>query len=72
MPTLHTNGITLAYEVHGSGAPLVLISGIGYDRWEWHKMAPGLAEHFTVIVFDNRGVGQTDKPAGPYTAAAVG
>jgi pimeloyl-ACP methyl ester carboxylesterase len=68
MPALQTNGITLAYETHGSGTPLVLISGIGYDRWEWHKMAPGLAEHFTVIVFDNRGVGQTDRPAGPYSA----
>jgi pimeloyl-ACP methyl ester carboxylesterase len=68
MPTVNVNSITLAYETHGSGAPLVLISGIGYDRWEWHKMVPGLAEHFTVIVFDNRGVGQTDKPAGPYTA----
>ncbi len=50
MPTLQTNAITLAYEIHGSGEPLVLISGIGYDRWEWHKMVPGLAEHFTVIV----------------------
>lgn len=68
MPTTHVNGVSLAYEAHGSGEPLVLISGIGYDRWEWHKMTPGLAEYFTVIVFDNRGVGQTDKPAGPYTA----
>jgi pimeloyl-ACP methyl ester carboxylesterase len=68
MPTVHVNGITLAYDTHGSGKPLVLISGIGYDRWEWHRMMPGLAEHFTVITFDNRGVGQTDKPAGPYTA----
>jgi pimeloyl-ACP methyl ester carboxylesterase len=68
MPTARVNGITLAYETHGSGKPLVLISGIGYDRWEWHQMVPGLARQFTVIVFDNRGVGQTDRPAGPYTA----
>lgn len=68
MPVFNVNGINLAYETHGSGEPLVLISGIGYDRWQWHKMAPGLAEHFRVIVFDNRGVGQTAKPAGPYTA----
>lgn len=68
MFALQANGITLAYETHGSGEPLVLISGIGYDRWEWHKLAPGLAEHFTVITFDNRGVGQSDKPAGPYSA----
>jgi pimeloyl-ACP methyl ester carboxylesterase len=68
MPATHVNGITLAYETHGMGEPLVLISGIGYDRWQWHKMVPGLAANFTVVVFDNRGVGQTDKPAGPYTA----
>lgn len=68
MPTLNVNGINLAYETHGSGEPLVLISGLGYDRWEWHKMVPGLAQRYTVIVFDNRGVGATDKPAGPYTA----
>ena len=68
MPVLQVNGINLAYETYGSGEPLVLISGIGYDRWQWHKMAPGLAQHFTVIAFDNRGVGQTDRPAGPYTA----
>ena len=68
MPTLNVNGIHLAYETQGSGEPLALISGLGYDRWEWHKMAPGLAQRFTVITFDNRGVGQSDKPAGPYTA----
>ncbi len=68
MPTVDVNGINLAYETHGTGEPLLLISGIGYDRWQWHKMVPGLAAYFTVIVFDNRGVGQTDKPAGPYTA----
>ena len=68
MPTVHVNGINLVYETHGSGDPLVLISGIGYDRWQWHKMVPGLAGHFTVITFDNRGVGQTDKPVRPYTA----
>jgi pimeloyl-ACP methyl ester carboxylesterase len=68
MPTLTANGIPLYYETHGSGEPLVLISGLGYDHWQWHRMVPGLAEHFQVIVFDNRGVGRSAKPAGPYTA----
>ncbi len=67
MPKVRANGIDIGYEVHGQGEPIVLISGIGYDRWEWHRMVPGLSEHFRVIVFDNRGVGETDKPPGPYT-----
>lgn len=68
MPKVQTNGIELYYEVHGAGKPLVLISGLGYSLWQWHRMVPYLAERFQVIVFDNRGVGQSDKPAGPYTA----
>lgn len=66
MPTIHANGIDIYTEVHGEGRPLVLISGLGYGLWEWHRMLPGLAEHLQVIVYDNRGAGQTDKPPGPY------
>ncbi|NUM47379.1 MAG: alpha/beta fold hydrolase [Anaerolineales bacterium] len=68
MPTLLSNGITLYYETHGSGEPLVLINGLAYDLWMWHKMVPFLAEHFQVITFDNRGAGQSDAPKGPYSA----
>lgn len=68
MPKIQTNNIELYYEIHGEGKPLVLISGLGYSNWQWHKMVPLLAEKFKVIIFDNRGVGQSDKPAGPYTA----
>jgi pimeloyl-ACP methyl ester carboxylesterase len=68
MPTMTANGIQIYYETHGSGQPLVLISGLGYGLWQWHQMVPGLAEHFQVIVYDNRGAGQSGKPAGPYSA----
>jgi pimeloyl-ACP methyl ester carboxylesterase len=71
MPKVHVNDIDIYYEISGSGEPLVLIAGLGYDLWMWHKMVPGLAEHFRVIAFDNRGVGQTDKPEGPYTAQVL-
>ncbi len=71
MPKVQTNGIELYYEVHGSGKPLVLISGLGYSLWQWHRMVPLLAEHFQVVTFDNRGIGQSDKPAGPYTAGML-
>lgn len=68
MPTVQTNGINIYYEEQGEGDPLVLISGLGYGLWQWHRMIPGLAEHFRVIAFDNRGAGLSDKPAGPYSA----
>ena len=67
MPTLKSNNITLAYEITGAGKPLVLITGVGYGRWFWRKVVPGLAKHFQVITFDNRGAGESDKPDGPYT-----
>lgn len=68
MPTAHVNGINLSYEVAGTGQPLVLIAGLGYSRWMWSKMIPGLAQEIQVISFDNRGVGESDQPSGPYTA----
>ncbi len=68
MPLIKINDIQIAYEIQGQGQPLILIAGLGYDRWMWHKMVPYLAERFRVITFDNRGVGDSDKPTGPYTA----
>ena len=68
MPKIKINDFELYYELNGAGAPLILISGLGYSLWQWHKMVPFLAEHFQVITFDNRGVGQSDKPADLYTA----
>lgn len=67
MPKINANSIQIYYEIRGSGRPLVLISGLGYSLWQWHRMVPLLERHFQVISFDNRGVGQSDKPAGPYS-----
>jgi len=67
MPKVQANHIELYYEIHGEDQPLVLISGLGYSLWQWHRMVPILADDFQVITFDNRGVGQSDKPEGPYT-----
>ena len=44
MPTAQANGINIYYEARGEGEPMVLISGLGYGLWQWHKMVPGLAE----------------------------
>jgi pimeloyl-ACP methyl ester carboxylesterase len=61
------NGIELYYEKTGEGPYLILIEGLGASLYLWEKQIPELSKHFTVIAYDNRGVGKTDKPAGPYT-----
>jgi pimeloyl-ACP methyl ester carboxylesterase len=60
--------VRIAWEERGEGAPLLLIQGLGYARWSWDPVVPGLAERHRVLWFDNRGIGESDKPPGPYTA----
>lgn len=67
MPHLSSNGVNLYYEEHGSGEPLILIMGFTVSSTGWHWNVPAFAENFRTIVFDNRGVGQSDKPDVPYS-----
>jgi len=71
MPLIHTNGIDLYYEERGSGEPLLLIMGITAPGSAWEKHAAYWAKDFRCIMADNRGVGLSDKPAGPYTTAQM-
>ena len=66
-----SQGVRIAYDVHGDGEPLVLIMGLGYGRWGWEPVVEPLAAHYQVITFDNRGYGDSDAPPGPYTAAQL-
>ncbi len=61
----------IAWESSGDGSPVLLIQGLGYGRWGWGPIVPGLAREHRVISFDNRGIGDSDKPLGPYTAAEM-
>jgi pimeloyl-ACP methyl ester carboxylesterase len=71
MTTAELEGVRLAYDVEGTGEPLLLIQGLGYGRHGWGP-APGmLAQHFQVVVFDHRGFGESDSPPGPYTTAQL-
>lgn len=67
MPTMSVNDISMYYEVHGDGQPLVLISGFTADHAAWLTVLDQLAQHYQVIIFDNRGAGQSDAPAGEYS-----
>ena len=45
--------------------------GLGYSHEMWHRTLPAMAEHYRTIVYDNRGVGKSDVPAGPYPMAQM-
>jgi 3-oxoadipate enol-lactonase len=62
------SGVRIAWERRGSGPPLLLIHGLGYARWGWEPVVDELAEAHEVVLFDNRGVGESDAPLGPYSA----
>jgi len=71
MPFTDAPGFRMAYEVRGTGFPLLLINGLGSDRREWLAQVPAFERHFRVIVFDNRGSGESGSPPGPYTTAEM-
>lgn len=71
MPTTQTNGITINYETHGEGEPLLLINGLADDLSSWGYQLEDFSRHFKTIIFDNRGLGGSDKPAGGYTTAEM-
>jgi pimeloyl-ACP methyl ester carboxylesterase len=61
------NGIKIAYRVVGSGPPLILIMGYRLSSLAWPlDFIKALAEQFTVVLFDNRGTGASDKPTIGY------
>jgi 3-oxoadipate enol-lactonase len=61
------DGVRLAYETSGAGEPLLFIHGLAYDRLGWGPLPTLLAQDFHTVLFDNRGVGDSDVPDGPYT-----
>src|ERR1700687_4373829 len=61
---LRTAGAEIALIVVGSGPPLLLLHGYPQTHAMWHKVAPRLAERFTLVCADLRGYGDSDKPAG--------
>lgn len=63
--------VHIAWERRGEGFPLVLVQGLGYARWGWEPVSDRLAEHYEVILFDNRGIGESDAPLGAYSAAEM-
>src|SRR5215510_1240181 len=71
MPSFRSRGFAIHYEVHGEGTkpPLVLIMGMGGTCQGWLTVTvPDLIkEGRRVVIFDNRGAGQSEDPGGPFS-----
>lgn len=63
------DGVRLAYERVGDpdGETVVFVEGLGYGRWMWRWQRDALADEYDIILWDNRGTGESDTPEGPYT-----
>jgi haloacetate dehalogenase len=71
-----TSGAEIAFVQGGKGPPLLLVHGYPQNHTIWHKVAPRLAERFTLVIPDLRGYGASSKPASdadhmPYSKRAM-
>lgn len=64
MPEAQVRGVRLFYEERGSGAPILCIHGGGSSAVLWEDAAERLAGCGRVIIYDRRGCGRSERPAG--------
>lgn len=68
MPRIDTGDVALDYELRGKGPPLLMINGFRRSRVVWlEPLLKKLEPHFTMVLFDNRGTGNSDQPQGGYS-----
>lgn len=69
MSVIQVNGIDLFYNIQGRSENelLLLIAGFDSDSSTWAAMMRSLVNHYQVLRFDNRGVGQSSAPNSPYS-----
>ena len=60
---IETSEVRIRTAIGGRGPPLLLLHGHPQNHLTWHKIAPTLAERFTVVAPDLRGYGDSGKPA---------
>ena len=71
MPVVTVNGIDIDYLLEGEGPEtIVMVNGLADEKESWGFQTPDLvAAGYRVLTFDNRGVGKSSMPPGPYTTA---
>jgi pimeloyl-ACP methyl ester carboxylesterase len=71
MPVARVGDINLCYNVRGDGQPLIVITGFASTQTSLFGLARALAKHYRVVTLDNRGIGGSDKPTGPYSMSMM-
>jgi pimeloyl-ACP methyl ester carboxylesterase len=63
----HVNGVTIAYEDQGTGAPIVFLHAFPLNRTMWTQQAAVLSRQFRTVSIDLRGLGESDAPFWRYS-----
>jgi len=71
MAFAENQGVKLYWDEQGKGDPILLIMGLGWASAMWHRSRPVLSARYRTIALDNRGVGRSDIPPGPYPIAVM-
>lgn len=71
MRSLQRNDVELRYDLIGNGPPVLCIQGVGVSGNGWQPQVQELKQHFQLLTFDNRGVGQSIPCRGPVTIASM-
>lgn len=71
MAFIQNQDAKIYWDEQGQGDPILLIMGLGYPSQMWYRTRPMLAARYRTIALDNRGVGQSEMPPGPYPIALM-
>jgi len=71
MALVENQGAKIYWDEQGQGEPVLLIMGLAYPSQMWYRTRPLLASRYRTLAFDNRGIGRSDVPPGPYPIALM-
>jgi pimeloyl-ACP methyl ester carboxylesterase len=71
MAFVENQGARIYWDEQGQGEPVLLIMGLAYPSQMWYRTRPLLASRYRTLALDNRGIGCSDIPPGPYPIALM-
>jgi 3-oxoadipate enol-lactonase len=71
MAFVENQGAKIYWDEQGQGEAVLLIMGLAYPSQMWYRTRPLLASRYRTLALDNRGIGQSDVPPGPYPMALM-